>query len=51
MLIDLIERNKGKIYEQEYNKYVIQTAHKRGDLLDTVNVIKEFNKTIQPYLT
>ena len=51
MLIDLIETNKDKIYEQKYNKYVIQPAHKRGDLFDTVNVIQQFNKTIQPYLT
>ena len=51
MLIDLIETNRDKIYEQEYNKFVIQPAHKRGDLLDTVKVIQQFNETIQPYLT
>ena len=51
MLIDLIETNKDKIYEQEYNKYVIQPSHKRGDLLDTVKVVQQFNETIQPYLT
>ena len=38
------------LVEQEYGKYVIQPAHKRSDLLDTVKVILEFNKTIQPYL-
>ena len=31
MLIDLIETNRDKLYEQEYNKFVIQPAHKRGD--------------------
>ena len=51
MLIDLIETNKDKICEQEYSKYVIQPANKRGDLLDTVKVIQQFNETIQPYLT
>ena len=51
MLIDLIETNKDKSYEQEYNKYVIQPSHKRGDLLDTVKGFQKFNETIQPYLT
>ena len=51
MLIDLIETNKDKISEQEYSKYVIQPAHKRGDLLDTVKVIQQINETIQAYLT
>ena len=51
MLIDHIEIKKGKISEQEYSKFVIQPVHKRGDLDDTVKVILDFNKTIQPYLT
>ena len=52
MLSDLIETNKDKIFEQDkIGKYVIQPAHKRGDLLDTVKVIQQFNETIQPYLT
>ena len=52
MLINDIEINRDKIFEQdEFNKFVIQPAHKRSDLLDTVKVILEFNKTIQPYLT
>ena len=51
MLIDLIETNKDRIYEQEYSKFVIQPTHKRGDLVDTVKVTLDFNKTIQPYLT
>ena len=51
MLIDHIETNKDKNYEQEYGKFVIQPAHKRGDLDDTVKVIQDFNETIQPYLT
>ena len=51
MLIDLIETKKDRIYEQEYSKFVIQPIHKRGDLVDTVKVTLDFNKTIQPYLT
>ena len=51
-IIDHIEIRKDKIFEQdEYSQYVIQPAHKRDDLLDTVKVIQQFNKTIQPYLT
>ena len=51
VLIDHIEIKKGKISEQEYSKFVIQPAYKRSDLADTVKVILDFNKTIQPYLT
>ena len=51
MLIDHIEIKKGKIYEHEYSKFVIQPAFKCDDLADTVKVILDFNKTIQPYLT
>ena len=51
MLIDHIEIKRDKIFEQVYGQYVIQPPHKRTDLLDTVKVILDFNKTIQPYLT
>ena len=51
MLIDHIEIKKGKVFEQEYIKFVIQSAYKRSDLADTVKVILDFNKTTQPYLT
>ena len=51
MLIDHIEIKRDKFFEQEYGKFVIQPPHKRTDLVDTVKVISEFNKTIQPYLT
>ena len=48
----MIKIKKDKIFEQDdYSQYVIQLAHKRDDLLDTVKVIQQFNKTIQPYLT
>ena len=51
MNIDHIEIKRDKIFEQVYGQYVIQPPHKRTDLLDTVKVISDFNKTIQPYLT
>ena len=52
MLIDHIEIKRDKIFEQDkYSKPVIQPPHKRADLLGTVKVILDFNKTIQPYLT
>ena len=52
MLVDDIEINRDKIFEQDkFNKFVIQPAHKSGDLLNIVKVILQFNKTIQPYLT
>ena len=52
MLVNDIEMNRDKIFEQdEFSKFVIEPAHKRGDLLDTVKAILKFNETIQPYLT
>ena len=52
MLINDIEKNEDKIFEQdEYSKFVIQLAHKRGDLLDAVKFILQFNETVQSYLT
>ena len=51
MIIDNIEIKRYKIYEEVYGQYVIQRPHKRTDLLDTVKVLLDFNKTIQPYLT
>ena len=52
MLIDYIEIKRHKVFEQDkYSKPVIQTPHKRADLLDTIKVLLDFNKTIQLYLT
>ena len=42
------KKNKNKIYKQdEYSKFVIQLAYKRGDLLDAVKIILKLNETIQ----
>ena len=53
MLVDHTDIKKGKISEQEYSKFVMQPVYKGegGDLADTVQVILDFNKTIQQYLT
>ena len=46
------EIKKYNIFEQDkHSQYVIQPAHKRDDLLDTIEFIQQFNKIIQPYLT
>ena len=52
IIIDHIEIKRNKIYEEDkYSQFVAQPAHKRNDLFDTVKVLLDFNKTIQPYLT
>ena len=52
MLINNIKKNEDKIFEQnEFNKFVIQSATKRGDLVNAAEVILEFNETIQSDLT
>ena len=52
MLVNDIEINRDKIFEQdEFNKFVIKQAHKRGDLLDTVRVILRFNEVLSLDLT
>ena len=47
VLINDIEKNRDKIYEQGYSQYVIQPAYKRGDLISAVKIILEFNESIQ----
>ena len=49
MLINDIKKKEDKIFEQDkFGKFVIK---KRGDLVDAVKVILEFNETIQSDLT
>ena len=44
MFINDIEINRNKTLEQDkYGKFVIETTHKCGDLLDVVRVILKFN--------
>ena len=52
IIIDHIEIKRDKTCEEDkYNQFLIQPAHKRNDLFDTVKVLLDFNKAIQPYLT
>ena len=47
IIIDDIENNRGKIFEQdEYSKFVIQPAYKRGDLKDAIKIILEINELL-----
>ena len=47
IIIDDIEENKGKIYEEDgCSKFVIHPAHKCGDLLDAIKIILKFNELL-----
>ena len=47
IIVDVIKKNRDKIYEQdECSKFVIHPAHKRGDLLDAIKIILNFNELI-----
>ena len=46
IIIDDIENNSNKSFEQEYSQFVIQPAHKRGDLKDAVQIILEINESL-----
>ena len=37
--------------QDEFDKFVIQSATKRGDLVNAIEVILQFNDTIQSDLT
>ena len=44
IIIDDIEIKKDKSFgEDEYNKFLIQQTHKRGDLCDAFKIILEIN--------
>ena len=47
IIIDGIENNSNKIFEQKYSQFVIQPAHKRGDLKDAVKIILEINELLK----
>ena len=47
IIVDDIENNKGKIFEQnKYSKFIIQPAYKHGDLSDAVKIILEINELL-----
>ena len=47
VIIDDIKKNREKIYEQdECSKFIIQPTYKRGDLLNAIKIILNFNKVL-----
>ena len=46
-IIDNIENNSSKIITQEYSRFVIQPAYKRGDVKDSVKNILEISKLLK----
>ena len=47
IVIEDVKKNRDKIYEQdEYSKSVIQPNHRRGDLLDAIKIILNFNEAL-----
>ena len=52
IIIDDIKKNRDKIYEQdESSKFVIEPTYKRGDLLDAIKIILNFNEVLSLDLT
>ena len=47
IIIDDIENNSKKIFDQVYSQFVKQPAHKRGDLQDAVKIILEINELLK----
>ena len=51
MIVNNIKKNKDKLYEQDetdpFYDYVVQPSDRRIDLIDAVNLILDFNETIQ----
>ena len=48
IIINDIKKNKDKIYKQDdFNNFVIQPGYKRGDLLDAVKIIIDYNEVIK----
>ena len=42
-----ILKNRDKIYEQDgCSKFIIQPTYKRGDLLDAIKIILNFNEVL-----
>ena len=47
IIIDDIKKNRDKLYEQDdFGNNIIKPAYKRGDLLDAVKIILEFNEVL-----
>ena len=47
IITDNVKKNRDNIYEQDdFSKNIMQLAYKRGDLLDAVKIILEFNEVL-----
>ena len=46
IIIDDIKKSRDKIYKQDDFSNIIQPAYKRGDLLDAVKIVLEFNEVL-----
>ena len=52
IIVNNIEKNKDKLLEMDdFNDWVIQPSDQRINLIDTINLILDFNETVQSYLT
>ena len=52
IIVKNIEKNKDKLLEMDdFNDWVIQPNNQRINLIDTINLILDFNETVQSYLT
>ena len=50
-IVKNIEKSKDKLFEMDnFNDWVIQPSDQRIDLKDVINVILDFNETVQLYL-
>ena len=46
-MLTILEKNKNKFFEENDNDYVIQSSHRRVDLIHAIDLVLNFNKTIQ----
>ena len=48
IIVNNINKNKDKLYEQDFGDWVIQPSDRRIDLIDAIDLILDFNEeTIQ----
>ena len=47
IIVKNINENKEKLYKQKRDDYVIQPSKRHIDLFDAINLILDFNETIQ----
>ena len=47
IIVNNIKENKEKLYEEKEDDYVIQPSDRLNDLIDAIDLILDFNQTIQ----